>query len=356
MRLALKLALRAKGRTSPNPLVGAIIVKNGKILGQGFHRQAGSPHAEIIALEKAGPQAKGADLYLNLEPCSHFGRTPPCVDAVIAAKIKRVFTGMRDPNPLVKGKGLKKLKAAGIEVMTGILEDECRKVNEIFIKYITTKQPFVILKTAASLDGRIGAETGDSKWITNDKSREYVHRLRDEVDAILVGIGTVQRDDPRLTCRIKSGKGKDPIRVVVDSSLKISLKAKVLNLKSQARTIVAATPKASPKKIKAIENLGAQVLVTPSKNRVDLKRLMRVLGKQGIASVLIEGGSGINTAALEAGIVDKVLYFYAPRIIGGIKAPLMVGGKGVSRVKKALLLRNIKTRRFGDDVMVEGYV
>ena len=356
MRLALKLALRAKGRTSPNPLVGAIIVKNGKILGQGFHRQAGSPHAEIIALEKAGPQAKGADLYLNLEPCSHFGRTPPCVDAVIAAKIKRVFTGMRDPNPLVKGKGLKKLKAAGIEVMTGILEDECRKVNEIFIKYITTKQPFVILKTAASLDGTIGAETGDSKWITNDKSREYVHRLRDEVDAILVGIGTVQRDDPRLTCRIKSGKGKDPIRVVVDSSLKISLKAKVLNLKSQARTIVAATPKASPKKIKAIENLGAQVLVTPSKNRVDLKRLMRVLGKQGIASVLIEGGSGINTAALEAGIVDKVLYFYAPRIIGGIKAPLMVGGKGVSRVKKALLLRNIKTRRFGDDVMVEGYV
>jgi len=356
MWLAIKLALKAQGQTSPNPLVGALIVKNGTIVGRGFHCQAGTSHAEINALTEAVNKAQGAELYLNLEPCSHFGRTPPCVDAIIQKKIMKVFVGMVDPNPLVRGKGIRRLKEAGIEVTTGILEKECRKLNEVFIKYITTKRPFVILKAAASLDGRVAAESGDSQWITNEKSREYVHQLRSTVDAVLVGIGTVKKDDPQLTCRLKNRKGKDPIRIVVDSTLSISPKAKVLNLNSQALTIIATTPKASLQKRALIEKKGARVLVITSKDRVDLRLLMEILGKEEITSVLIEGGSEINTSALQSGIVDKVLFFYAPKIIGGKQAPLMVGGKGIARVKDALVLHNITTQRFGDDVMIEGYV
>ena len=356
MWLAIKLALKAQGQTSPNPLVGALIVKNDTIVGRGFHCQAGTPHAEINALTEAVNKAQGAELYLNLEPCSHFGRTPPCVDAIIQKKIMKVFVGMVDPNPLVRGKGIRRLKEAGIEVATGILKKECRKLNEVFIKYITTKRPFVILKAAASLDGRVAAESGDSQWITNEKSREYVHQLRSAVDAVLVGIGTVKKDDPQLTCRLKNRKGKDPIRIVVDSTLSISPKAKVLNLNSQALTIIATTPKASLKKRALIEKKGARVLVIPSKDRVDLRLLMEILGKEEITSVLIEGGSEINTSALQSGIVDKVLLFYAPKIIGGKKAPLMVAGKGIARVKDALVLHNITTQRFSDDVMIEGYI
>ena len=263
---------------------------------------------------------------------------------------------MLDPNPLVKGKGVEKLKKAGIEVAAGILAKECRKLNEVFIKYITTRRPFVILKTAASLDGRIAAESGDSQWITNEKSREYVHQLRSEVDAVLVGVGTVKKDDPQLTCRLKNRKGKDPIRVIVDSTLSIFLNAKVLNLKSQAPTIIATTPQASPKKINAIEKKGARVLVIPSKHKVDLNLLMEELGKLEISSVLIEGGSEVNTSAFQAGIVDKVVLMYAPRIMGGKKAPLIVGGEGVLKVEDSLLLHHVKTRMFGDDVMVEGYL
>ena len=223
------MASRALGRTSPNPLVGAIIVRNGRIVGKGYHRGAGTPHAEIHALTEAGRKANGADLYINLEPCCHHGRTPPCVDAIIQAGIKRAFVGIQDPNPLVRGKGIKRLREAGVWVKTGILEEACRKVNEVFIKYITTKRPFVILKAAASLDGKIAAVGGNAKWITNEKSRQYVHRLRDRVDAVLVGIGTVAKDDPMLTVRFQNRGGHDPIRIVVDSTLKISLRAKVFN-------------------------------------------------------------------------------------------------------------------------------
>ena len=356
MKLAIKLALKAQGQTSPNPLVGALIVKNGKIVGRGFHRRAGTPHAEMNALKEAGSKAQGAELYLNLEPCSHVGKTPPCVDALIQRKIKKVFVGMKDPNPLVRGEGLRRLKEAGIEVAAGFLEKECRKLNEIFITYITTQRPFVILKSAASLDGRIAAETGDSHWITNEKSRAYVHRLRSTVDAVMVGIGTVKKDDPSLTCRLENRNGKDPIRIIVDSKLSIVPRAKVLNLNSQAPTIIVTTSQASLQKRALIEKKGARVLVIPSKARVDLRLLMETLGKEEITSVLIEGGSEINTSALQSGIVDKVLFFYAPKIIGGKKAPLMVGGKGIARVKDALVLHNITTKRFGDDVMIEGYI
>jgi len=355
MRLAIRLAARAVGNTSPNPLVGAVIVRNGKIVGQGYHHHVGGPHAERNALKNAGNKARGADLYLNLEPCIHYGRTPPCVDAVLESGIKRVFVGMTDPNPLVNGKGVQKLREGGVEVKTRILEEECRKLNEAFVKHITTHSPFVIVKAAASLDGRIASETGDSKWITNEKSRQYVHKLRNKVDAVIVGIGTIEKDDPMLTTRLPKGKGKDSVRVVVDSNLKISPQAHVLNLKSSAPTLIFTTPEASLEKIRAIEKEGVEVIVIPSRKRVDLTLVMEALGKRDITSVLIEGGSRINTSAFKEGIVDKVILFYAPRIIGGQKAPLIVGGEGISKVKDALVLHCIKTRRFGDDIMVEGY-
>ena len=356
LRLAITMASRALGRTSPNPVVGAIIVRNGRIVGKGYHRGAGTPHAEIHALAEAGRKANGADLYINLEPCCHYGRTPPCADAIIQAGIKRAFVGIQDPNPLVSGKGIKRLREAGVRVKTGILEEACRKVNEVFIKYITTKRPFVILKAAASLDGKIAAVGGNAKWITNEKSRQYVHRLRDRVDAVLVGIGTVAKDDPMLTVRLQNRGGHDPIRIVVDSTLKISLRAKVFNPLSKAPTIVATTPKASTRKIKEIEKKGGKVVVIPSPAKVNLQLLMETLGKEEITSVLIEGGGQINTSALDEGIVDKVVFFFAPCILGGAKAPMIVGGKGVSNVEDGLRLDRIKTRRFGDDVMIEGYL
>ncbi len=350
MRRVIKLALRAKGKTSPNPLVGAIVVKDGQIVGEGFHRRAGEPHAEINALKAAGDKAKGGEIYLNLEPCSHTGRTPPCVEALIQSQIKKVFIGMVDPNPLVKGRGIKKLEEAGIEVKTGILEEQCRKLNEVFIKYITTRRPFVILKVAASLDGKIATATGDSRWITNEKSREYVHRLRSEVDAVLVGIGTVEKDDPRLTCRLKNRKGKDPVRIIVDSTLRISPKAKVLNLNSYAPTIIATTERANREKIKLIEEKGGRVMTILSRqDKVDLNALMEALGKEEITSVLIEGGSKINTSALEAGIVDKIIFFYAPRIIGGKNSLLMVEGKGFPLVKESWQVYQVGVRRFGEE-------
>lgn len=356
MRLALRLAARARGRTSPNPMVGALVVRGGRIVGKGYHHQAGMPHAEVNALADAGEAAQGADLYLNLEPCSHYGRTPPCVDSIIASKVKRVFVGMGDPNPLVSGRGISKLRQSGLEVAVGVLEKECRKLNEIFIKYITTGRPFVILKSAVSLDGRIAAETGDSKWISNEQSRVCVHRLRDQVDAILVGVGTVLKDDPQLTTRLPHRRGKDPIRIVVDSTLKIPLDARILTVQSDARTIIATTRDAAPEKIHTLEARGAHVLVVPSQKTVDLDLLMEALGKQEITSVLIEGGSRVNTTALESGIVDKLVFFYAPRIIGGARAPLVVKGKGVSSVDDAVQVYRITVRKIGDDVMVEGYL
>jgi diaminohydroxyphosphoribosylaminopyrimidine deaminase/5-amino-6-(5-phosphoribosylamino)uracil reductase len=263
---------------------------------------------------------------------------------------------MVDPNPLVRGRGIRKFKKAGIEVVNGILEKECRKLNEVFITYITTKRPFVILKTAASLDGRIAAETGDSQWITNEQSREYVHRLRNAVDAVLIGIGTVKKDDPLLTCRLKNRKGKDPVRIIVDSNLSISPKANVLNLNSQAPTIIVTTLKASLKKRALLEKKGARILIIPSYDRVDFRLLVETLGKEEITSVLIEGGTGINTSALQSGVVDKVVFFYAPKIIGGQQAPLMVSGQGIARVKDALALHHVTARMFGDDVLIEGYL
>jgi diaminohydroxyphosphoribosylaminopyrimidine deaminase/5-amino-6-(5-phosphoribosylamino)uracil reductase len=357
IRLAIRLAKKARGRTSPNPLVGAVVVKKDEIVGKGSHKKAGEPHAEINALNDAGEKARGGELYVNLEPCNHYGRTPPCTKTIIDSGIKKVFVGMEDPNEVVAGRGIQCLKENGIYVQSGILREECQRLNETYIKYITEKKPFVILKSAASLDGKIATRVGDTRWITNEKSRAFLHRLRDEVDGILVGIGTVMADDPELTARLNGKRGKDPVRIVVDSKLRITLGAKVLKSESEAGTIIATTELAPREKIKKIEELGARVLVVGSKNnRVDLEELMHELGKLEITSLLIEGGAEINASSLDSGIVDKVLFFYAPKIIGGAGALGMVGGEGVEKLNDAVNLGNIRVRRLGDDILVEGYV
>jgi diaminohydroxyphosphoribosylaminopyrimidine deaminase/5-amino-6-(5-phosphoribosylamino)uracil reductase len=355
---ALKLAKKGAGRVSPNPMVGAVIVKNSKIKGKGFHRFFGGAHAEINALESAGKEAQGADIYITLEPCSHFGKTPPCVDALINSGIRRVFIGMVDPNPAVSGKGIRKLEKSGISVKTGILENECRRLNESFIKYITKKEPFVILKSAASLDGKIASHTGDSKWITCEKSRKLVHRMRFESDAVMVGVGTVIADDPLLTVRMFKKAKKEPFRVIIDSGLKIPLASNVLKPQFAEKTIIAVSKeKALSKKADTIKKMGAQVIAVPSKNkRIDLKKLSRILAKQEIASILIEGGSEVNSAALEAGIIDKVMFFYAPLILGGKKSFGMIGGQGKALISDSVKIDGLKIRRVGSDFVAEGYV
>ncbi len=359
MRLALRLAIKAKGRTSPNPLVGAVIVKDNRIIGKGYHRRAGEPHAEINALDMAGRRTRGAILYLNLEPCAHFGRTPPCTKKIISSGIKEVVVAMIDPNPLNCGQGVKKLRKAGVKVKVGVLEEEAKKINEVYIKYITTTKPFVILKTAMSLDGKIVTKTGDSKWITNEKSRKYAHKLRSEVDAILVGIETVLKDDPRLTVRMSDVRcqmsDRNPIRIVVDSRARIPIEAKILN--HEAPAIVATTKLASKRKIEVIEKKGVRVLVIRDRNKkVNLKELLKRLGGLEITSLLVEGGGKINASFLENDLVDKVLFFIAPKIIGGEKALTPVEGEGIERIKQAVKLKNISIKRFGEDVLIEGYV
>lgn len=356
MRLALKLAIKAKGRTSPNPLVGAVIIKDNRIIGQGFHKKVGKPHAEINALDISGRRARGATLYLNLEPCTHFGRTPPCTERIISSKIKKVVVAIIDPNPLNCSRGVKKLRKAGIEVKVGVLEEEAKKINESYIQYITTKKPFVILKTAMSLDGKIATKTGDSKWITNKSSRKYVHQLRNEVDAILIGVETVLRDDPLLTVRSSEfGVRNQPVRIVVDSRARIPMGARALN--QEALTIVATTKFASKRKIKTLEKKGARILIIKDRDKkVNLKELLKRLGGLEITSLLVEGGGRINASFLENGLVNKVLFFIAPKIIGGAKATAPVEGEGIKRIKDAIKLKNISIKKFGEDVLIEGYV
>ncbi len=357
MKIAIAQAKKARGRVSPNPLVGAVVVKKGEIVGRGYHRRAGSPHAEINAIVHAGKKARNADLFVTLEPCCHYGRTPPCVDTIIESKIKNVIIGMTDPNPLVAGKGIARLKRAGIGVQTGVLAEECKKLNEIFIKYITRKTPFVILKVASTLDGNIATRTGDSRGISCGKSLRFVHQLRDQVDAIMVGIGTVKGDNPLLTTRLEGKKGKDPLRIIVDGSLSISPRAKVFNRGSEAGVVIATTNRAPLSKKEHLEKMGARVITLPSGGGgVDLKRLMRALGTLEITSVLLEGGTRLITSALNEKIVDKIFFFYAPKILGGRSAYGITAGAGVERIKRALKVRNLKVRKSGDDVLVEGYL
>ena len=357
MERALALASKARGRTSPNPLVGAVIVRDGEIVGTGYHQKAGDAHAEIHALNQAKELAAGATMYVTLEPCCHWGRTPPCTESVIRAKIATVFVAMKDPNPQVAGNGIRQLEEAGIPVQVGICEEESRQLNEVFIKYITTQYPFVILKSAISLDGKIATASGESQWITSEASRLKGHEVRAQVDAILVGVGTVLQDNPSLTARLPERQNEDPIRIVVDSRGRTPLEAKIFNPESNAGTLIAVTKNAPSEKIEALKSAGADVLtLEEAEGRVCLRALMRELGRKEITSVLIEGGGEINAAALQAGIVDKLMFFVAPKLIGGKDAPGPIGGVGIVRLAEAFELRDVKTSPIGTDFLIEGYL
>jgi diaminohydroxyphosphoribosylaminopyrimidine deaminase/5-amino-6-(5-phosphoribosylamino)uracil reductase len=354
MRMACRLAQKAAGRTSPNPMVGAVLVRDEKIIATGYHKAAGTDHAEIVALKRAGKRARGATLFINLEPCRHFGRTPPCSRALIAAGITSVVAGMKDPNPLVAGRGLRELKRAGITVRTGLLEAECRSLNEAFIKYITRGLPFVTLKLAASLDGKIATSNGDSHWISGDESRKTVHRLRNQVDAVLVGSGTVVADDPQLTCRLRGGR--NPWRVVLDRRLRISPGARLFLQDDPEKTLIVTSRRAPAHRVGALRARGAGVLLLAERNRkISWNALLKRLASLGIQSVLIEGGAAIAAAALRENAVDKILFFYAPKIIGGDGRP-MIDDLGIRSVKRSLRVERLEVTRSGGDIMVSGYL
>ncbi len=349
MDLTIRLAEKGKGITSPNPMVGCIIVKRGRIVGKGFHKKTGTEHAEILAINEAGKKAVNSTMYVNLEPCSHWGKTPPCTEKIVEAGVREVIIAMKDPNPLVEG--FRELKFRGIKTKIGILEKEAKKLNEGYSKYMKTKRPFVIMKVAMSIDGKIATSTGDSKYITSKEARTYVHKLRAEIDAVMVGLNTVLRDNPELTPRLVSGK--DPMKIVVDSRLKIPKGCNLM--KDPSKLIIATTGSASKNEIKKLQQMGVNVVVTKSVNgMVDLHDLIKQLGKHEITSVMIEGGSSLNSSAIKAGIVDKILIFTAPKIIGnGVGA---IGNLGITKIGKAIKLKNPMTRKIGNDLLIEGNI
>ena len=355
MRLAMQLAGNAIGRTSPNPLVGAVIVKDNRVVGCGWHRKAGTPHAEVHALNQAGELAKGADVYVTLEPCAHYGKTPPCSKALVEAKVKNVYGGLLDVNPKVAGKGFKILEDAGIHVEYGFLQDELRKQNEVFFKWIEHKKPFIVLKAAMTLDGKIATATGQSKWITNETSRAYGYKLRDIYDGIMVGINTVIEDNPMLTARVDGGK--NPIRIVVDSSLKIDINANVVQDKS-AKTIVATTDKADKDKILKLQAQDVDVIVVDKdeNDKVDIEKLLDILGQQNICSILVEGGATLSGSFVAKKLVDKVYFFIAPKIVGGKEAKTPVAGTGILNLQEALALKDIQIEKLEEDILIIGRV
>ena len=357
MTRALELAALARGRTAPNPMVGAVLVSGDTVVGEGFHARAGEPHAEAVALAAAGPAARGADLYVTLEPCAHHGRTPPCADAIIEAGVARVFAAMRDPNPKVDGQGIARLKAAGVAVKVGLLGVEAARLNEVYCKNVTSSLPQVTLKIGMSLDGKTATRTGDARWITSEASRRRVHEMRNEVDAVLVGIGTILADDPDLTTRLPGTDCRHPDRVVIDSHLRIPSRSRVLAHRNRGRTILVVGPHAPEPRVREMRALGAEVIVVDGgERRVDLRLVLERLFALGITSVLIEGGSEIAASSLEAGIVDKLVFFIAPLLIGGREAPPVIGGRGVGPLADAARLHDVRWSAVGDDLMVEGYV
>lgn len=355
MRLAMQLAGNAIGRTSPNPLVGAVIVKDNRVVGCGWHRKAGTPHAEVHALNQAGELAQGADVYVTLEPCAHYGKTPPCAKALVEAKVKNVYGGLLDVNPKVAGKGFKILEDAGIHVEYGFLQDELRKQNEVFFKWIEHKKPFVVLKAAMTLDGKIATATGQSKWITNETSRAYGYKLRDIYDGIMVGINTVIEDNPMLTARVDGGK--NPIRIVVDSSLRIDINANVVQDKL-AKTIVATIDKADKDKILKLQAQDVDVIVVDKdeNDKVDIEKLLDILGQQNICSILVEGGATLSGSFVARKLVDKVYFFIAPKIVGGKEAKTPVAGTGILNLQEALALKDIQIEKLEEDILIIGRV
>ena len=351
MRQAIALALKGTGRVNPNPLVGAVIVKDGRVIGEGYHQQYGCPHAERNALASCTESATGATIYVTLEPCCHHGKNPPCTEALIQAGIKRVVVGSADPNPLVAGKGIAQLKAAGIQVEEGFLQAECDAINFIFFHYITTKQPYLALKYAMTADGKIACHTGASRWITGEAARHHVHELRNKYAAIMVGTGTVLADDPELTCRIENGN--NPVRIICDTQLRTPLSAKLVVTAKEVPTIIA-TCCQEESRYKPYQEAGCQIWVVPSKNGgVDLQTLVHRLGQEKIDSVLVEGGGQLNWSLLQAGLVQRVYTYIAPKIFGGETAKSPVGGIGVDNPQQAFQMRVVATQQLGEDFLLE---
>ncbi|MFH1189128.1 MAG: bifunctional diaminohydroxyphosphoribosylaminopyrimidine deaminase/5-amino-6-(5-phosphoribosylamino)uracil reductase RibD [Candidatus Omnitrophota bacterium] len=352
MAIAIALAKKAEGRTSPNPMVGAVVVKGDRIVGRGYHKKCGLPHAEVYAIKSSGALAKGSTLYVTLEPCDHHGRTSPCTDAIIKSGIKRVVIAMKDPNPVTDGRGIEKLRSHGIKVETGVLESEAFAMNRPFIKFITKRTPWVRIKLAESIDGKIATRSGDSKWITREESRRYVHKLRGIVDAVMVGIGTVLKDDPLLLSGIRGMK--EPLRVVVDSSLRIPVTSKLFSTSGRHSLIMATTRKASFKRAELCAKKGISVLFCRSRGgRVDLKDLLKKLSWLNVTDLLVEGGGELAAGFIEERLADQFIFFIAPKIIGGRDARTSVEGRGVDKVKDALRLKNVSTRMIDGDILIE---
>ena len=355
MTRAMKLAHGGQGHVNPNPLVGAVLVKDGKIIGEGYHKIFGEAHAEINALNNTKEPPAGATLYVTMEPCNHHGKTPPCTVRIIKEKIKRVVIGMHDPNPAVAGHGLEKLQSSGIEVSEGILKNAVEKQNEVFIKYIQSGIPFCALKTAMTLDGKISTFTGDSKWISNEKSRAFVHQLRHRYSAIMTGVNTVIKDDPLLNDRSGIVPPSHPIRIIVDSNGRTPENAKLLN--HEAKTIIAITAKASDEFQQKMKKNGVDLIICPEKDqKVDLIYLLKQLGERGIDSILLEGGSTLNFSALQQGIIDKVYSFISPKMVGGKDALTPMGGAGFKKIDDAINLNITGIEKFENDIMVEAYI
>ena len=362
MRRAIELAKKGAGFVNPNPMVGCVIVKNDIIIGEGYHELYGGFHAERNALTKNVADFKDATLYVTLEPCCHHGKTPPCTDIIIEKGIRKVVVGLLDPNPLVAGKGISILQNAGIDVVTGVEEEKIRELNKVFLKYIKTKRPYVLLKTAMTLDGKIASHTGDSKWITNEKSRQLVHKLRSEMMGIVAGIGTVTADDPMLNCRYEgqqtSAKVHQPIRIIVDTKASISLDSQIVKSAKDYRTILAVSGENTrmsvfQEKLEMLKSFNVEILCCDEKDgHVDINDLMNKLGANGIDSLLLEGGATLNAAFLEAGCVDEVYAFIAPKIIGGTNSKSPIGGNGIDMMKDAITLKDIKIEQIDNDVLI----
>jgi diaminohydroxyphosphoribosylaminopyrimidine deaminase/5-amino-6-(5-phosphoribosylamino)uracil reductase len=356
MREALRQARKGMGQTSPNPTVGAVIVRNGKVLSTGYHREAGLPHAEVEALNKLGAKATGDTLYVTLEPCNHYGRTPPCTEAIVSSGIKRVVVGMKDPNPGVSGGGCEFLRDNGIQVKAGVLETECRQINEAFLKFVTSRRPFVIVKSALTLDGWTATATGHSQWITNDKSRQFVHRLRDQVDGVMVGVRTVLADDPLLTVRLRRGRGRNPLRIVVDTHLRTPVNARILHQDSSSNTLIAVSADVPAEERRRFQREGVSILTCPTRGEmIDLGALMDILGTMSVTSLLVEGGASIIGSMLRERLIDKFFIFNSTKILGGDDGIPMAAGPGPKRIDQCLALKDIQTRRFGNDIMIVGY-
>lgn len=369
MALALRLAAKGRGLTNPNPMVGAVVVARGRVIGSGYHRRPGGPHAEVIALQQAGQRARGATLFVTLEPCSHINkRTPPCVPAVLASGVRRVVVAMPDPNPQVSGGGLRQLRRSGLTVDVGCLRDQAERLNESYCHWVVTRRPFVLLKAAMTLDGKIATKSGESQWITGPRARRHVHQLRSRVDAVMVGIGTVLRDDPQLSARFAGGQPNrltphQPLRVIMDGRLRIPLTAKVLARSSgqgadrikRINTLIATTSQAPKARLHRLRSLGIPVLVLPAQDgHPSLRACLQRLGQMGITSVMIEGGSELNASALRDGMVNRVLLYVAPLLLGGQDAKGIIGGRSPNRLASARRLQHVQIRRVGGDFLMEG--